>query len=146
MPAMKILLMSSDPRTRELMAVAAASAERALGESILFIEARDGLEAIKRTWRDRPDVVVTEESASRAGGFAVAKELRGAAQPFEGGIVILLDRALDWWLAKWSGADTWFTKPIDPFALADAVVGLARGRVAEAQSVAVPAARTKEGA
>ena len=37
--------------------------------------------------------------------------------------MILLDRAVDEWLARWAGADAWFVKPVDPFALADAVGG-----------------------
>jgi DNA-binding response OmpR family regulator len=30
----------------------------------------------------------------------------------------------DEWLAKWSGADAWLTKPVDPFALADTAAEL----------------------
>ena len=126
MRRVKVLLVSSDPKMRELMAVAVASVERALGEPTTFFEARDGVEGIRRAWRERPDIVVAEESSSRAGAFALAKDLRGAQEPFPGGILILLDRDQDWWLAQWSGADAWFTKPVDPFALADAVIGLVR--------------------
>jgi DNA-binding response OmpR family regulator len=39
-------------------------------------------------------------------------------------IVILLDRKHDAWLAKWSGADAWFVKPVDPFELADRLLDL----------------------
>ena len=39
-------------------------------------------------------------------------------------IVILLDRQHDAWLAKWSGADAWFVKPVDPFELADRLLDL----------------------
>jgi hypothetical protein len=38
--------------------------------------------------------------------------------------VILLDRKHDAWLAKWSGADAWFVKPVDPFELADRLLDL----------------------
>jgi DNA-binding response OmpR family regulator len=68
-----------------------------------------------------PDVVIADEIASRAGAFALAHELRGAPEPFAGLIVILLDRRHDSWLAKWSGADAWFVKPVDPFALTEKV-------------------------
>jgi DNA-binding response OmpR family regulator len=131
----KVLLVSADPKMREQMAVAVASIERALGVEVTFLEASDGVEGIARTWREGPAVVVAEESSSRAGAFALAKDLRGAATPFTGGIVVLLDRAQDWWLAQWSGADAWFTKPVDPFALADTVIGLVqRPRTPEMQS------------
>ena len=33
----------------------------------------------------------------------------------------VLDRAQDEWLARWSGADVWFVKPVNPFELGDAV-------------------------
>jgi DNA-binding response OmpR family regulator len=120
----KVLLVSPDPKMREQIGVAVASAERGLGEPLMFLEARDGLEGIKRARAEDVDVVVTEQTSSRAGGFALAKDLRDGNVRFDGGIVILLDRDIDWWLAQWSGADAWFTKPVDPFALADTVVGL----------------------
>ena len=41
-----------------------------------------------------------------------------------GVIVILLERRQDEWLAKWSGADAWFVRPVDPFELADRVLEL----------------------
>jgi DNA-binding response OmpR family regulator len=68
-----------------------------------------------------PEVVVADEIASREGAFGLARDLRGAEQVFPGAIVILLERKHDVWLAKWSGADAWFVKPVDPFALADKV-------------------------
>jgi DNA-binding response OmpR family regulator len=39
-------------------------------------------------------------------------------------IVVLLARRQDAWLARWSGADAWFTKPVDPFELADRLMEL----------------------
>ena len=39
-------------------------------------------------------------------------------------IVILLERSHDAWLARWSGADAWFVKPVDPFELADRLLEL----------------------
>jgi DNA-binding response OmpR family regulator len=59
----------------------------------------------------------------------MAHDLRGAQEPFDGVIVILLDRPHDRWLAKWSGADAWFVKPVDPFALADRILELLEKRL-----------------
>lgn len=120
----KVLLVSPDPESRDLMRLAVGGIERKLGVSLEFIEAGDGERGIKAAWRERPDVVVADEIASRAGAFALAKDLRGAEEPFAGAIVILLDRKHDAWLAKWSGADAWFVKPFDPFELADRVLEL----------------------
>ncbi len=124
MHGVKVLLVSPDPESRELMRLTVGSIERRLGTTLEFVEARDGDRGIKAAWRERPDIVVADEIASRAGAFALAKELRGAQEPFTGVIVILLERRHDRWLAEWSGADAWFVRPVDPFELADRLVEL----------------------
>jgi DNA-binding response OmpR family regulator len=119
---MDVLLVSPDPRSRDLMALAVRSIERSLGTEIRFRAAANGELGIRAAMRDRPEVVVADEIASRAGAFALAKSLRDDADPFVGVIVILLERKHDAWLARWSGADAWFVKPVDPFELADRVL------------------------
>jgi DNA-binding response OmpR family regulator len=118
----KALVISPDPALRHQLKVALRAAERRTGGSWEYLEAPDGLSGIRVAWRERPEVVVADEIASGAGGFAVAKDLKGAAEPFPGTVVLVLARVQDEWLARWSGADAWMTKPVDPFALADAVV------------------------
>ena len=74
---------------------------------------------------DREDASSTlDEIASREGAFSLARGLRDAVEPFSGVIVILLERKHDVWLARWSGADAWFVRPVDPFELADRVMEL----------------------
>ncbi|HEX2426258.1 MAG TPA: hypothetical protein VHM47_10295, partial [Actinomycetota bacterium] len=114
----------ADPRARELMRLAVAGVERRLGSRLSFLEAPNGEVAVRVAWRESPDAIVADEIASRMGAFAMAKDLRGAEHPYTGAIVILLDRRQDVWLAEWSGADAWFVKPVDPFELADRVLGL----------------------
>jgi len=118
---MKVLLVSADPPVREQMALAVRSVRRALPEREPFelLEASDGLVGMALAWRDLPDVVVADQITSRAGAFALTRELKGADRPHPARIVILLDRAVDEWLARWAGADAWFVKPVDPFALAE---------------------------
>jgi DNA-binding response OmpR family regulator len=136
-----VVLMSPDRRTRELMALTVRSIERRLGEELRFRAAANGELALRAVLRDRPDVVVADELASRMGAFALARSLRDDAVPYDGVIVILLERAHDRWLASWSGADAWYVKPADPFAVADRLWELleARGRVAGPQADVVPA-------
>jgi DNA-binding response OmpR family regulator len=131
MRAVKVLLVSPDPGSRELMALAVAGIERRLGLQLEFLEATDGERGLRVAFRERPDVVVTDEIASRAGAFALAKDLRGAREPYPGAIVILLDRRQDAWLARWAGADAWYVKPVDPFELADRLLELVGGRSQE---------------
>ena len=138
---MKALLMSADPSLRDLMRLALDGAERATGSPWTFLEAPDGIVAERMVWRERPDVVVADEYVSRAGAFALARELRGAMEPYRGIVVVLLDRPGDAWLARWSGADAWFTKPVDPFELSDTIVGLVADR---REPAAVGGPETKE--
>lgn len=116
--------MSPDERSRDLAALAVRSIERRLGSELRFRAARDGVLGLKAALRDRPDVIVADEIASRAGAFGLARSLRDDAEPYTGIIVILLERKHDTWLAKWSGADAWFVKPVDPFELADRLLEL----------------------
>lgn len=124
MPVVDVLLVSPDPASRELMALAVRSIERRIGSPLRFRAAKNGELGIRAALRDRPQIVVADEIASRAGAFALAKALRDDAEPFTGVIVILLERKQDKWLARWSGADAWFVRPVDPFELADRVLEL----------------------
>ncbi len=119
---MKALVISADPDLREQLRVAVRTAERRSGEPWLSLEAPNGIEGLKIAWRELPDLVVADEIASGAGAFAVAKDLTGAEEPFPGAVILILARRQDAWLARWSGADAWLTKPVDPFLLADRVL------------------------
>jgi DNA-binding response OmpR family regulator len=124
MPAVEVLLVSPDPRSRELMSLAVRSVERRVGGELRFRAARDGELGIRAALRDRPDVVVADEIASRAGAFALTRALRDDVDPYTGVVMILLERSQDTWLARWSGADAWFVRPVDPFELADRLLEL----------------------
>jgi DNA-binding response OmpR family regulator len=128
----KVLLISSDPAVREWNALAVRSVQRRLDQPFDELEAADGIRGMALAWRHLPDVVVADEITSRAGAFAVARELKGADPPFPGIVVILLDRPQDAWLARWSGADAWFDKPVNPFQMGDVVAGLLEARQKEA--------------
>lgn len=128
MTVVKALVISADPALRTQLGVAIGSLGRRTGEPWEAFEARNGIEGLRLAWRELPEVVVADEIASGAGGFAVAKDLTGAAEPFPGAVVLVLARAQDEWLAKWSGANAWLTKPVDPFALAEIVADLVERR------------------
>ena len=121
---MRVLLVSPDADARDLLRIAVGSIERRLGESVSFLEAQEGEQGARIGLRERPDAVVADEIASRAGAFSLARDLRGALDPYRGPIVILLERKHDAWLARWSGADAWLVPPLDPFELADRLVEL----------------------
>jgi DNA-binding response OmpR family regulator len=129
---MRILVISADPRVREWMGLVARSFSRSTGEAPELLEASDGVKALKLAAQFPPDVVVADEITSRAGAFAVARDLKGAAQPFGGRVVVFLERAQDAWLAAWSGADAWFVKPVNPFEVAETIAVLFEGGQKEA--------------
>jgi CheY-like chemotaxis protein len=135
MMPVKALVISADPALRGQLRTAIRGLERRTGAPWTFLEAANGLEGLRVAWREVPELVVADEIASGAGAFAVAKDLTGAAEPFPGAIVLVLARAQDEWLAKWSGADAWFVKPVDPFALAAAAGDLVEGRPARKERV-----------
>jgi DNA-binding response OmpR family regulator len=89
-----------------------------------LLEAGDGIQGRRVAWKAMPDVVVTDEIASHMGAFALARDLKGTDPPHPAVVVILLDRRQDAWLARWSGADAWFVKPVDPFELAETMTRL----------------------
>jgi DNA-binding response OmpR family regulator len=124
MPDVDVLLVSPDPASRELMALAVRSIERRIGEELRFRAARNGELGRKAALRDRPDIIVADEIATREGAFSLTKTLRDDTDPYTGVIVILLERRHDEWLARWSGADAWFVKPVDPFEIADRLLEL----------------------
>jgi DNA-binding response OmpR family regulator len=119
-----VLLVSPNAQSRDLMALAVRSIERRVGEELRFRAARNGDIGLTAAMRDRPDVIVMDEIASRAGAFSMTKTLRDDADPYTGTILILLERKHDAWLAAWSGADAWFVKPFDPFEVADRLMEL----------------------
>jgi two-component system nitrate/nitrite response regulator NarL len=110
------------------MRLVVRSIERAIGSSLRFLEASDGERGAAVALRERPDAVIVDEIASRAGAFALARTVRGDPDPYRGVIVIVLERRQDSWLARWSGADAWFVKPVDPFEVADRLLELVEGR------------------
>ena len=132
---MRVLLVSPDANARDLMRLSVGSLQRRLGEPVSFLDAPNGEIGAKVGLRERPDAVVADEIASRAGAFSMAKDLRGAVDPYLGPIVIILERKHDAWLARWSGADAWFVKPVDPFELADRLVELIRSQGKQKESV-----------
>ena len=125
---MDVLLVSPDPETRELMALAVRSIERRTGTELRFRAARDGDLGLRAALRDRPEIVVADELASRAGAFSLARSLRDDPDPFTGVILIVLERRQDAWLARWSGADAWFVKPVDPFEVAERLLASVEAR------------------
>jgi DNA-binding response OmpR family regulator len=111
-PGMKIMVVSEDPRAVDFV-------RSSVGTDVGYLVASNGLDAIRIAAEEDPDVVVADETTEPYGAFGLSRELKTLPRPPR--VVIILERTQDTWLAKWSGADTWFVRPVDPFLLAEAV-------------------------
>ncbi|MCA1830690.1 MAG: hypothetical protein ABR552_08215 [Actinomycetota bacterium] len=109
---MKVMLVSRKPAARRWM-------RRTLEPSWQVVEASDGLEGVALAERGGVDVVVSEEIVVPYGAFGMTRDLKILRDPPR--VVLLLERAQDVWLARWSGADAWLLQPVDPVALRDAI-------------------------
>ena len=114
---MKVLVASQDPRTRSWVRFA-------LGPDWDVVEASDGLEAKYLAERERPDLLISDETMEHYGAFGMVREAKLLPEP--PAAIIVLERAQDSWLAKWANADAWFVRPVDPFALAETARELTR--------------------
>jgi len=109
---LNILVVSEDPRAPDW-------ARASIGSDATYLAATNGLEALRFAEEELVDVVIADETTEPFGAFGLARELKMMEDPPR--VIVILERAQDTWLAKWSGADQWFVRPVDPFALAEAV-------------------------
>lgn len=133
---MRALVCSRDERTREWV-------RDSLGPAWEVEEARDGSDILRAAARERADLVVLDELSAPYGVFGTSLELKQTAAP--PGVLILLHRREDAWLARWSRADRWLVRPVDPFELASAVAEIAaapRRPAPEGEAITVPAEET----
>lgn len=107
-----------------------AWARSALGLAYAVEEADNGLAALVRARAGGIDVVIADETTEPYGAFGLSRELKLLADA--PAVIVLLDRAQDAWLARWSGADRWLLQPADPFELAAAAREVLKDRHAAA--------------
>jgi len=88
------------------------------------------------------DLVVADADTAPTGGFALAREIKARKRMGRDvpPIVLLIARAQDSYLSKWSEADAFVLKPADPFNLHAVLLAVAGGReVPELPGVGAPA-------
>lgn len=108
---------------------------RMLGPAWTVHEARDGHEAT-RTCLEIAEigVVIADETTEPMGAFALSRELKNMEDA--PGIIVLLERAHDTWLAGKSKVDRVLLPPHDPFELAEAARTMWAARVHAARAEA----------
>jgi len=98
------------------------------GETTTIRWVRDGKDVVPAVKAQSADLVVLDLQIGNMGGMATCMDLRleaGAGRVPDVGVLMLLDRAADVFLAQRCNADGWLIKPLDPFRLrraADAIL------------------------
>lgn len=94
--------------------------EAALGGSATVARVRQGSEVREAVEELAPQLVICDLQIGNMGGVATALDLRleeGAGRLEHTGILLLLDRADDEFIARRSGAEGWIVKPLDSLAI-----------------------------
>lgn len=106
--------------------------DAALGDAETTVEqVHTGAEVRGFVKEHDPDLVVLDMQIGNMGGIAACLDLRleaGAGRILEPVVLLLLDRAVDVFLARRSEADGWLIKPLDSFRLRKAADALLSGR------------------
>ncbi len=98
------------------------------GETATIRWVRSGKDVVPALKERAADLVVLDLQIGNMGGMATCMEIRleaGADRLPDVGVLMLLDRAADVFLAQRCNADGWLIKPLDPFRLrraADAIL------------------------
>lgn len=124
-PAVKVLVVNQDPRLSLEIASALAG-----DQDVELLEVRTPERALRLLDDGASfDVIVADNDTAPTGGFALAHEVkdRGRLGRDVPPVVLLLARDQDKFLARWSKADAFMLKPIDPFDLHTVVTAVHAG-------------------
>jgi DNA-binding response OmpR family regulator len=103
----------------------------ALGDAeTSFTVCREGRAVTEAIRRQVPDVAILDLQVGSMGGMAITMGLRldqSAGTLPDVPVLMLLDRAVDVFLAQRSGADGWLIKPLDALRLKRAAIAVADG-------------------
>lgn len=127
--AMKVLVYSDDANTRAQIQLAIGRRPAAGLPRVEYIECATQPAVIQRLDEGGIDVAILDGESQPAGGLGVCRQAKDEVYDCPPTLVLIARRD-DGWLATWSRADAVVGLPIDPMALAQAVAGLMRQRVA----------------
>lgn len=129
-PRHKILVTDDDPVIIELLQVNLEF------EGYDVISAADGLEAVERASRERPDLVILDIMMPRMDGWAARAELLKDPRTAEIPVIFLSARAQQADLRKGyeSGVAAYVTKPFEPVELLDLIDEILSGTYTRPES------------
>ena len=126
---MTILVYSDDRTTREKVRLAVGRRPAADLPLVEFVEYATGPAVLTALGAAGVDVVVLDGEAAPVGGLGLARQIKDEVYRCPP-VLVLIGRPQDAWLATWSRAEAAVPHPLDPVAVATAVAGLMRRRLA----------------
>jgi DNA-binding response OmpR family regulator len=134
--SLRILLYSDDKTMRERVRLLLGPRPAPELPAVEYVECATEPVVIATMSAGGIDLAILDGEAAPAGGMGIARQLKAEIHQCPP-ILVLIARAQDAWLAKWSMADTTVLLPPDPLAFPEAVAGLLRSRVAPLSQPAV---------
>jgi len=120
---LRILVYSSDARTREQVRVALGEHIHPELPELSYTEVATGPMVIRLLDAGGFDLAILDGESAPVGGLGIAKQLKDEIADGPP-LLVLTGRADDAWLASWSRAEAAVPHPIDPLRLGDVVVKL----------------------
>ncbi|EXU68954.1 MULTISPECIES: hypothetical protein [Streptomyces] len=128
-PTATVLVYSDDVSTREQVRLAAGRRPAADVPPVEFLECATLPAVLSALEEGGIDACVLDGESAPAGGMGVCRQIKDEIFQCPP-VLLLIGRPQDAWLATWSRAEAAVTHPVDPVALADALAGLLRKRLA----------------
>lgn len=125
---LQVLVYSDDVNTRQQVILALGRRPHPDLPELEYVEVATEPVVLQNMDAGTVDLAILDGEATPAGGMGVAKQLKDEIFDCPP-ILVLTGRPQDAWLATWSRAEAAVPHPLDPIALAEAVVGLLRPSV-----------------
>ena len=126
--ALKVLVYSDDVTVRQQVILALGKRPHPDLPALDYVEVATQPVVLQQMDSGEIALAILDGEAVPSGGMGIAKQMKDEifhCPP----ILVLTGRVDDAWLATWSRADAVVPHPIDPLALAEAVITLLRPRV-----------------
>jgi DNA-binding response OmpR family regulator len=121
--ATRVLVYSDDASVRRQIIAALGDHPPSGLAPFVYVEVATAPGVLREMDAGAIDLVILDGEAAPAGGMGIAKQLKDEIDPCPP-VLVLTGRPEDRWLANWSQAEAVVSRPIDPFRLTEAVVGI----------------------
>jgi DNA-binding response OmpR family regulator len=126
-PTLRVLLYSDDAHTRDAIKMAVGRRVSADLPPVEWVEVATPPVVVSTVDAGGLDLLILDGEAGKAGGMGLSRQLKDEifrCPP----VLLLIGRPQDAWLASWSNAEAVVSRPLDPIAVQEAVLGLLRPR------------------